>query len=64
MIDTGGTIAKAVKVLLDAGAEDVIIAATHGVLSGPAAERLSTCAPRRLSSLTPCPSARKSALSS
>ena len=30
-------------VLLDAGAEDVIIAATHGVLSGPAAERLSTC---------------------
>ena len=43
MIDTGGTIAKAVKVLLDAGAEDVIIAATHGVLSGPAAERLSTC---------------------
>ena len=43
MIDTGGTIAKAVKVLLDAGAKDVIIAATHGVLSGPAAERLSTC---------------------
>ena len=65
MIDTGGTIAKAVKVLLDAGAEDVIIAATHGVLSGPAAERLShLVAPRRLSSLTPCPSARKSALSS
>ena len=43
MIDTGGTIAGAVKVLKEAGAGDVVIAATHGVLSDPAAERLSTC---------------------
>ena len=43
MIDTGGTIAKAVQVVLDAGAKDVIVAATHGVLSGPAVDRLSTC---------------------
>ncbi len=33
MIDTGGTIAGAVKVLKEAGAGDVVIAATHGVLS-------------------------------
>ncbi len=35
MIDTGGTIAGAVKLLHEDGAKDVIIAATHGVLSDP-----------------------------
>ncbi|WP_129360691.1 MULTISPECIES: ribose-phosphate diphosphokinase [Micrococcaceae] len=40
MIDTGGTISGAVKVLQEAGAKDVIIAATHPVFSGPACERL------------------------
>lgn len=40
MIDTGGTIAGAVKLLKQDGAGDVIIAATHGVLSDPARERL------------------------
>ena len=39
MIDTGGTIVKAVDALFDNGAKDVIVAATHGILSGPAAER-------------------------
>src|SRR5699024_4669843 len=43
MIDTGGTIAGAVQLLRDAGACDVVIAATHGVLSAPAAERLAEC---------------------
>ena len=43
MIDTGGTIAGAVRVLKEAGAGDVIIATTHGVFSHPAAERLATC---------------------
>ena len=43
MIDTGGTIAGAVKVLKDAGAGDVIIACTHGIFSDPAAERLASC---------------------
>lgn len=43
MIDTGGTIAGAVKVLKEAGATDVVIAATHGILSHPAAERLANC---------------------
>ncbi|MDX6218409.1 MAG: ribose-phosphate pyrophosphokinae [Frankiales bacterium] len=40
MIDTAGTITKAADVLFDAGATDVIVAATHGVLSGPAIDRL------------------------
>ncbi len=43
MIDTGGTIAGAVKVLKENGAKDVIIAATHPVFSHPAAERLGGC---------------------
>ena len=43
MIDTGGTIAKAAEEVLEAGARKVIIAATHGVLSDPAAERLGAC---------------------
>ncbi|MDP4015060.1 MAG: ribose-phosphate diphosphokinase [Candidatus Nanopelagicales bacterium] len=40
MIDTGGTIAKAAEALFDTGARDVVVAATHGILSDPAAERL------------------------
>jgi len=40
MVDTGGTIAGAVKQLLNEGAADVVIAATHGILSGPATQRL------------------------
>ena len=40
MIDTGGTVVKAADALLDAGASDVIVAATHGVLSDPAVDRL------------------------
>ncbi|SDD03718.1 ribose-phosphate diphosphokinase [Actinokineospora iranica] len=43
MVDTGGTIAKAIHQLLDEGAADVVMAATHGVLSGPAKDRLSAC---------------------
>ena len=40
MIDTGGTIVKAAEALFDAGAAEVIVAATHAVLSGPAVDRL------------------------
>jgi ribose-phosphate pyrophosphokinase len=40
IIDTGGTIASAAEVLQQAGAADVIVAATHAVLSDPATERL------------------------
>jgi ribose-phosphate pyrophosphokinase len=40
MIDTGSTIVKAADILLSEGAADVIVAATHPVLSDPATERL------------------------
>ena len=43
MIDTAGTISEAVKVVMNAGASSVIVAATHGILSDPAAQRLSQC---------------------
>jgi ribose-phosphate pyrophosphokinase len=40
MIDTAGTITKAADALLAEGASDVVIAATHAILSGPAVDRL------------------------
>ncbi|NDA81064.1 MAG: ribose-phosphate diphosphokinase, partial [Actinobacteria bacterium] len=40
MIDTAGTITKAVDALFDEGAREVIVASTHAVLSGPAVDRL------------------------
>ena len=40
MIDTAGTITQAAEALLEAGAAEVIVAATHAVLSGPAVDRL------------------------
>ncbi len=40
MIDTAGTICQAAEALMDNGAQDVIAAATHAVLSGPAVQRL------------------------
>jgi ribose-phosphate pyrophosphokinase len=40
MIDTAGTICSAAELLAERGAADVVVAATHGVLSGPAVDRL------------------------
>jgi ribose-phosphate pyrophosphokinase len=40
IIDTAGTIQKASTALMDAGAERVLACAVHGVLSGPAIERI------------------------
>jgi ribose-phosphate pyrophosphokinase len=40
MIDTGGTMVSAAELLLERGAKEVWAMATHGVLSGPAIERL------------------------
>ena len=40
MIDTAGTLTNAAKALKDHGARSVCAAATHAVLSGPAAERI------------------------
>ncbi len=41
MIDTGGTMAEAVRALKDKGAKDIFICATHALLSGPAVGLLS-----------------------
>ncbi|MDD4836894.1 MAG: ribose-phosphate pyrophosphokinase [Dethiosulfovibrio sp.] len=40
IIDTAGTIVNAAKALKDRGAKKVFCCATHGILSGPALERL------------------------
>jgi ribose-phosphate pyrophosphokinase len=48
MIDTGGTITKAADALIAVGAADVIIAATHAILSGPAVDRLKNCNAREV----------------
>ena len=48
MIDTGGTIVSAAEILLDRGATEVWAMATHGVLSGPAVDRLKNSPIERL----------------
>ena len=40
MIDTAGTLCNAAKAVMEHGAVEVYAAATHGVLSGPAIERI------------------------
>ena len=40
MVDTAGTLCSAANVLMDSGASEVIACCSHGVLSGPAIERL------------------------
>lgn len=40
MIDTAGTITNGAKALIDLGAKEVYACCTHGVLSGPALERI------------------------
>ena len=42
MIDTAGTVTEAARALKQLGAKDIYVCATHALLSGPAAERLST----------------------
>lgn len=41
MIDTAGTVAESARALKRLGARDIYVCATHPLLSGPAAERLS-----------------------
>ncbi|WP_309080394.1 ribose-phosphate diphosphokinase [Zhihengliuella sp.] len=61
MIDTGGTISGAVRVLKEAGAKDVIIAATHAVFSEPAAQRLAESGAREVvvTNTLPIPSSKR-----
>ncbi len=43
LVATGGSLIEAITALKDVGVEKVYAAVTHGVLSGPAVERLSAC---------------------
>src|SRR6185369_2183983 len=44
MIDTAGTLTQAAKALKENGARAIYACATHGVLSGPAIERINNSA--------------------
>jgi ribose-phosphate pyrophosphokinase len=48
IIDTAGTIQKGAQALMDAGAERVLACAVHGVLSGPAIDRIDNSPLERL----------------
>lgn len=48
MIDTAGTIANAANALRDLGAKEVYACCTHGVLSGPAIDRINNSAIKKL----------------
>lgn len=42
MLDTGGTVVETVKVLRREGAQEVAVIVTHGILSGPAIDRINS----------------------
>lgn len=48
MVDTAGTLCEAAKALRDQGAKEILAACTHGILSGPAVERLKASEIERL----------------
>jgi ribose-phosphate pyrophosphokinase len=48
MVDTAGTLCSAADILLEKGAKDVFACCSHGVLSGPAIERLEASNIKRL----------------
>ncbi len=55
MIDTAGTMSNAANAIKDLGAKEVYACATHGVLSGPAMERLEKSAIKELVVLNTLP---------
>jgi ribose-phosphate pyrophosphokinase len=55
IIDTAGTIQKAAQALRDAGASRVLASAVHGVLSGPAMQRIEAAPIDRLVITNPVP---------
>ena len=61
MIDTGGTMVSAAELLIERGAREVWAMATHGVLSGPAIERLESAPISRviLTNTLPLPADRR-----
>jgi len=61
MIDTGGTLTSAADLLVGRGADSVMIAATHGLLSGPAVDRLKNAPVREVvvTNTLPVPSEKR-----
>ncbi len=59
MVSTAGSLAGAVRALVDAGAKEVSAAITHPILSGPAAERLSAAPLKELLVTDTIPVARE-----
>ena len=55
MVDTAGTICEAVRTLNEAEAKPVTLVATHGLLSGPAVERLKTCGAKEIAFMDTVP---------
>jgi len=55
MIDTGGTIVNAANALVERGATEVYACCTHGVLSGPALERIENSCIKELVTLDTVP---------
>ena len=63
MIDTAGTLCNAARAVMANGAESVVACATHGVLSGPAVQRIEESPLKEVvvtNSITPNPEAAKS----
>jgi ribose-phosphate pyrophosphokinase len=63
MIDTGGTIVNAANALTDIGATEVYACCTHGVLSGPAIDRIRTSSIKELVTLNTIPLAKDKKIS-
>lgn len=59
MIDTAGTISNAANALMDLGAVEVYAACTHGVLSGPAIDRINHSAIKELVMLDTIPKPKR-----
>jgi ribose-phosphate pyrophosphokinase len=59
IIDTAGTIQRGAQALMDAGAERVLACAVHGVLSGPALDRIDKSPLERLVVTNTIPMAEK-----
>ncbi len=55
LIDTGGTIVNGANALVEMGAKEVYACCTHGVLSGPAIERIQNSALKELVTLNTIP---------
>lgn len=55
MVDTAGSLCNAAKAIVDSGATEVYACATHGILSGPALERIENSCIKELAFLNTIP---------